>query len=633
MGQGQHQAVLALFFSTFRSHMIIKTVKELDKALAVLETEPLIVFDFETLPSKNYPAIKDEDASLHHKTLEIEGLSLRSDTLLPVYIPFKNTEISRTHLYTSLHKLFSQDALFVAHNIQFDAKLAEYFFKARPKKKFCTLVGYWYIDENAPKDKVTLGRQLFNMKTISYKEAKKLSEEEFEEYALRDVEFAYRLYYYEIEKLKEFPKEHNILNLVTNIEMKFLDVLIDMTLHGTCIDIENLKKGEELLTNKALELEAEIFKNYGEINLKSPMQLCEKIYGAKITRKGGKVHIDWLEGEYAKPVNWTKPDNPENAVPSTDEKTLDLLDTPVANLIKEYRQTVTLLDKYAIGYQKWVIDGRIWPSFNHVGTVTGRLSSEKPNMQNLPSKESHGWWIKDAIYAPEGYVLIDADESQLEIRILAHFSGDTALTAAILSGKDIHEATAGLIFKKAKTITPDQRRFAKTMNFAIIYGEGIAAMAATLKTTKEIAKKFRYKYFDTFPGVKIYIDRAAIEMARHGYVLTLLGRHRTIPEIYSPHDGEVARAKRQTVNSIIQGSASDILKIAMIKINEEIKKRELDAHILLQIHDELLLEVKEEHAKEVCEIVKHYMEHPFKSDLRVPLLVEPKICKIWSEGK
>lgn len=628
--------------------MVIRTEEELNRILESLSISDYIAFDFETTPSGSYPGVDAEEASVHHKMCEVEGISLRSEKLEPIYIPFLDTEISRLYLNERLRDLFSQDSLFIAHNIQFDAKIAEYFFGVRPKNKLCSLVGYWLYDENSPKDKVTLGRKLFGMDTIGYKEAKKLGPEEFLKYALRDAEFAYRMYFW----LKDNLEEHH-WELLNSVETWFLDVLIDMTIHGTPCDLEYLKKGEEILTNKAIELEAQIYKELGEFNIGSSQQLCEKIYGIKIKRKKGegvtltKVD-DYTTGNYARPVRWNNIDDPNKRTPSTDEKSLQKLNTPAANLIKEYRGIKKLLSTYAVGYQRYVIDNRIYPTFNNsgreayqYGTVTGRLSSSAPNMQNIPHEPTEGWWLREAIYAPEGYDLIVADESQLEVRLLAHYSQDPYLIQAIRSGEDVHLATAKLIFKK-KDISKEERRFAKTMNFAISYGQGIQAMAELLfKDTsddkKQEAKEFRFKYFRTFPGVKTWVDKVGIRVASEKnidhHVKTILGRKRRIPEVTSEEAGQVARAKRQAVNSIIQGSASDVLKMAMIYISRDFKKEGLDAHILLQIHDELVVECKQKDSQRAVEIIKQHMEHPFNEELRVPLEVHPIICKRWSEGK
>lgn len=645
--------------------MLIETEEQLNYVLDTLSTSEIIAFDFETLPSSSFPAVGVEEASVHHKMCEVEGLSLRSEKLEPVYIPFVNTELSRISLNKQIQKLFSQDSLFIAHNLQFDAKIAEHFFGVRPKNKICSLVGYWLYDENSPKDKVTLGKKLFGMNTIKYKEAKKLGQEEFLEYALRDAEFAYRMYFWLKDNLEE--KHWNLLN---SVETWFLDVLIDMSLHGTPCDIEYLKRGEELLTNKAIELEAKIYRELGEFNIGSSQQLCEKIYGIKIKRKKGegvtltKVE-DYSSKKYAQPVRWNNQDDPKKRTPSTDEKSLSKLNTPAANMVKEYRGVKKLLSTYAVGYQKYVVDGRIYPTFNNsgreayqYGTVTGRLSSSAPNMQNISHEPIYkdtpdAWWLREAIYAPEGYDLIVADEAQLEVRLLAHYSKDEKLIQAIKSGEDIHLATAKILFEK-EDISQEERRTAKTQNFATAYGQGIQAMAEILfkdisDESKEKAKMLRFRYYSKFrtleKWVKMVGDRMASPKNEDHHVKTILGRKRRLfqdlPVIYSTDDeetirdkrGKIARCKRQAVNSIIQGSASDILKMAMIYINRDFKKEGLDAHIILQIHDELVVECKKEHSQRAVEIMKLHMEHPFNEDLRVPLEVKPIICKRWSEGK
>jgi DNA polymerase-1 len=622
---------------------MIHTIDEFESILGVLKTEPLIAFDFETMPNGKYPAVENakdgnKNASLHHKMCDVEGLSLRSENLPACYVPFKDTNISRVVLNEGIAELFKQDSLFVAHNMAFDAKISDYFFHSRPKNKFCTMVGYWYLNENSKKSKVALAKDVFGLNLIDYSTAKGLTDDDFVAYAERDAEFAWNLYHYLKDKLPS-----RLYGLASTLEMDFVDVLIDMCLHGMNIDIENLKLGEHVLTDKVLELEAKIYNELGEFNIGSPQQLCEKIYGIKITRKKGQpIKLTKLPGEFAPVKKWNHGDNLAKKAPSTDVKALEFLDTPAALMVKEYRGVAKLLETYATGYQKWIVGGKIYPAFNHVGTVSGRLSSDKPNMQNIPRERSHyltnpddeksGWWLRDALFAPPGYKLIVADESQLEIRILAHFCMDPSLMAAILSGEDIHLATAKLIFEK-EDISSVERVFAKTTNFGVIYGMSVPAIAERLKIDKKEAVRFYNRYFETFPGIGVYMDECAQTMADKGFVKTIIGRRRRIPEIYSPQQSIFQRAKRQTVNSIIQGSASDILKVAMVNINQELQEKRLDANILSQIHDELVIEVLEPYAEEVVEITKRHMEHPFAEDLKVPLVVNPIICNIWSEGK
>lgn len=607
--------------------MIINTEEALDKVLNELKDAKIIAFDFETRPSGKYPNIDTKDASLHHKMLEIEGLAIRSDTLNAVYIPFDETEISRLYLNERLHDLFSQDTLFVAHNIAFDAKIADYFFGARPKNKFCTLVGYWYIDENARKDKVTLYKTVFGKDVLSYKEAKK--EDKFLEYVLLDAEFAWNLYHYELEWFKASPEREKLFYLASDMEMDFIDVLIDMALYGIKTDVSVLKTGEEILTEKAIQLEAEIYNNYGEFNLKSPMQLCEKIYGIKINRKNKQVTLEKLPGKYPKPTKMTKSANP---VPSTDDDALSSLNTPIAKLIQRHRAIVKQLDTYAKGYQKWVIGDRIYPTFSSCLIVTGRLQSQSPSMQVLPREPLEGWWVRDAFVASEGYDLVVADESQLEIRLTAHFSKDENLVYAITSGEDVHTEVAKMMLGK-KEISKKERSDCKTSNFAVLYGLSAKALGQRLEMSKQEAANLIETYYDTFPKVRLWKASVINKLNKNGYIKNPLGRIRRIPDVFSSDNAIKSYAERQAVNWLPQGFASDIMKVAMIKINKEFKEKNLDAHILLQIHDELVVESKKEHSEQAAQIIKRHMEHPFSEDLRVPLEVVPKICQRWSEGK
>jgi DNA polymerase-1 len=607
--------------------MIIDTEEALDKVMDKLKEATIVAFDFETRPSGKFPGIEIKEASLHHRMLEIEGLAIRSDNLNAFYIPFDDTEISRLYLNERLHNLFSQDSLFVAHNIAFDAKLADYFFGARPKNKFCTLVGYWYIDENARKDKVTLYKTVFNKDVLSYNEAKK--EDKFLEYVLSDADFAWNLYHYELEWFGSSPERERLLHLVTDLEMDFIDVLIDMALYGIKTDIEVLKQGEEILTEKAIQLEAEIYKNYGEFNLKSPMQLCEKIYGIKISRKNKQVTLEKLPGKYPKPTKMTKSKNP---VPSTDDDALSSLNTPIARLIQQHRAIVKQLDTYAKGYQKWVIDGRIYPTFSSCLIVTGRLQSQSPSMQVLPREPIEGWWVRDAFIASEGYDLIVADESQLEIRLTAHFSKDENLIHAITSGEDVHTEVAKMMLGK-KDISKKERADCKTSNFAVLYGLSAKALGIRLEMSKQQAANLIETYYETFPRVRFWKASVIKKLNKNGFIKNPLGRIRRIPDIFSSDAGIKSYAERQAVNWLPQGFASDIMKVAMVNMSKEFKEKGLDAHVLLQIHDEVVVEVKKDQSEQAAEIIKRNMEHPFINDLAVPLEVIPKICQRWSEGK
>lgn len=256
------------------------------------------------------------------------------------------------------------------------------------------------------------------------------------------------------------------------------------------------------------------------------------------------------------------------------------------------------------------------------------------NCQNLPRAATDGWFIRDAFICPEGYDLIVADESQLELRLLAHFSKDPALMEAFLSEGDVHTRTASQIFRKpVDAITKEERQSSKTINFGIMYGMGPQKLADSLKITESQAKFLLQQYFETYEGVHEWFNTVETYAKRNGYVKTIIGRTRSLPDIWSRDRALYSRARRQAVNSVIQGSAADILKVAMVKIRQELKDRGLDATILSQIHDELVVQSLCSQSEEVAEVIKTYMEHPFSKELAVPLIVEPKIVKRWSDGK
>lgn len=641
---------------------MITTLNELQYIAAALSLSKEITFDFET-------------TDLHHKIMKVDGIALCADNLEPVFIwsSRPEPEYSRYELHEFMQEVFSLDALYIGHNLQFDIKVLKYFYQVQPERIFDTMIASWYLDENRQKSLKFLGDSLLGIPMKSYsahvKEEKALLKEQaftdaakaleaknlgnkitkkaikelaeeliegaevpiawLEEYSKLDAEATYKLYKLFTPLLEEEPR---LQELFYSFEMPFISVLVDMTLAGIDVNIDLLKGMEDFLSEEKVKLENLIYKELGEFNINSPAQLSEKIFGISVTRKGGKVILEDVREpnkQYAKPVKFT----PTNT-PSTDDASLEPLQTKAAELVREYRKINKLLETYAIGYQKFVIDGKLYPSFNHVGAVTGRLSSDSPNMQNLPSEKTGDFFIRDAFIAPPGYKLVIADESQLELRILAHFSNDPVLMEAFLSGKDIHAKTASdTLVIPIEDITSTQRKFFKVINFGIMYGMGPQKLALTLGISEKEAKELLRKYFKTYAGIPAFIKVTENQMINKGFIKTILGRKRRIIEVWSKNKKEVFRALRQTVNSKIQGSAADVLKAAMIKIHKEFIEEGLDAHILLQIHDELVCRVREDHVEKACAIIQKHMEHPFGAELKVPLITEPKVCDNWGAGK
>lgn len=640
---------------------------KLQEILSKLKDSEVIAFDFET-------------TDLHHKLMEIDGVSFASDKLEPVYLRWN--EYDSVELREFMLEVFSLPALFIAHNLQFDAKILKYFYGIVLPRKFDTMIASWYLDENRPKGLKDLGRSLLQIDMQEYKKyvqeeirlrketalemaieelgekatkkaIKERATEIFEElpvndswmdeYGARDAEVALKLYHL----FNPMLEKEGLSELFLDLEMPFIDVLINMTLSGICVDVDLLKEMEKFLIEKKTRIENRIYASIGEFNIGSSQQLSEKLFGIRVSRKAGRTVLeDAREAgrDYVEPTGYTKA-----GAPSTNEKALNKLpDTEVVKLVKEYRATTKLLTTYATGYQKFVVNGKIYPNFNGVGrdedeggTVTGRLSSSQPNMQNLPRErtiieteddDSKSFFIRDAFVAPKGYKLIVTDESQLELRILAHYSGDPELVTAFLSGQDVHTRTAQQVLGRAD-ITPSERSYFKTINFGIMYGRGAPNIAEDLKITVEQAQEYLNGYFATYSGVKSWMDSVVIKMKKRGYVTTLIGRKRRIPEIWSGNFKVRGHAERQTVNSVIQGSAADILKVAMVLIHKELQEKNLDAQIVLQIHDELVVVCNELIIPEVSDIIQKHMEHPFLEELRVPLVAEPKVVQMWGEAK
>jgi DNA polymerase-1 len=604
--------------------MEIKTEEQLAELKTRLLAADKFAFDCET-------------TDLHHKLMEIVGVSfmVSGETSYINYKHFDKFTLSRF-----MKDVFSTDSMKIGHNLQFDLKVMKYFYGIEAPNKFDTMIAAWYLDENRPKGLKFLGPNLLQIEMIDYKTAAKGTEEDFSKYAEIDALVTYKLY----ELFEPLLVEQKLDKLFRKLEMPFIDVLIDMTLAGINVDVNFLKEMETYLALESERLKGEIKFVLGDININSSQQLCEKIYGFKYSRKGGQVVFEGMTPEKQKAVvEWTKPEsifgppgNEKTPVPSFNESAVTLLSKKRKELtpLLQYRETEKALTTYAKGYQRFVIDGVIYPSFNQSGTVTGRLSSSDPNMQNIPANTKAKYFIKDAFYAPEGCDLIVADESQLELRILAHYSQDAELLNAFQNGIDIHTKTASAIYKKKiEEISKEERRAAKTLNFAILYGMGYKQLAKALNVGIQQAKAFLSNYFEAYKGTKPYMSKVVIDMMRYGYIETLIGRRRRVPEILSYNPTEVQHAERQIVNSQIQGTASDVLKVAMLKIHNAFKEKGLDAKILLQIHDELVIRSKKEDTEEAVKIVKHYMEKPFNKELSVPLVVEPIVCHTWGEAK
>ncbi len=416
------------------------------------------------------------------------------------------------------------------------------------------------------------------------------------------------------EPLKNKLVETQMERLFNEIEMPLVFALYAMEQNGVKIDAPALKVYGEQLAVRIVELEKEIYALAGEeFNINSPKQLGVILFEKMELPHGKKTKTGY----------------------STSAEVLEKLapDYPVVSKILEYRQLTKLKSTYADGLANYIQeDGRIHGTFNQTITATGRISSTEPNLQNIPVRMELGRLIRKVFIPEEGYVFVDADYSQIELRILAHCSGDEQLILAYKEAKDIHRMTASQVFHiPFDEVTELQRRNAKAVNFGIVYGISSFGLSQDLSITKKEAAQYIENYFETYPGIKTFLDGSVESGKENGYVTTLFGRRRPIPELSSGNFMQRAFGERVAMNSPIQGSAADIMKIAMIGVHKRLKEAGLRSRVVLQVHDELLIEAHQTELEKVKEILAYEMEHA--ATLLVPLDVEMQVGENWYEAK
>lgn len=414
--------------------------------------------------------------------------------------------------------------------------------------------------------------------------------------------------------LQDKLEEAGMWKLFKEIEMPLVFTLFDMEQNGVRVEADELKDYGNRLAVQISRLEQEIWQEAGEeFNINSPKQLGVILF-EKMGLKGGKK---------TKTGYSTAADVLEKLAP----------DYPVVAKILEYRQLAKLKSTYADGLAAFISeDGRIHGKFNQTITATGRISSTEPNLQNIPVRMELGRLIRKVFVPEEGFVFVDADYSQIELRVLAHCSGDKQLIEAYREEKDIHRITASQVFHTPfDQVTDLQRRNAKAVNFGIVYGISSFGLSQDLSITRKEAAQYIEQYFHTYPGIKIFLDDAVKQAKDKGYAVTLFGRRRPVPELSSSNFMQRSFGERVAMNSPIQGTAADIMKIAMIGVNDRLKSGNLKSRLVLQVHDELLVEAWESEAEEVKKILKEEMEQA--ASLAVPLEIDMHTGKSWYEAK
>lgn len=614
---------------------LVPLVKNKGNYRAIFQLKDLTEFIDKILGSKEKLAAFDcETDSLDTFKANLAGFSLCCKAGEAVYVPLYSTNIfedtnfiPKEAALEQLARLFNDSGTsIILHNGKFDLKtLVSSGIKFTEQKPSCvlidTMIAAWMLSpdrtgrssyslEYLCETKLGLAGIEYNDIVPKGQTFADISVSEATDYAAEDADLTFRLW----QNLKPELEKSNLYGLFESTEMKIMPVLMQMELAGIHLDSKILQEYDKELAEGIASAENEIYKAVGhKFNIASPKQLQDVLFNERGLKPGKKTKTGY----------------------STDTSVLEdlALYDPVPKMILEYRELSKLESTYVQTLPALCdSSGRIHPDFIQTGTATGRLSCRDPNLQNIPVKTEAGRKIRSAFTASSGTVLISADYSQIELVVLAHLSGDENMRRAFTGGTDIHKATASLIFgTDIENVTPEMRRTAKTINFGVIYGMSAFRLANSLGIPRSDAAKFIEDYFKTYSAINTFMQETVRFAEEHGYVETLFGRRRAVMNINSRNKLEKAAAERVAVNTPVQGSAADIVKKAMLDVSSELRQKNNGARIILQVHDELLLECPGDEAilNETITLVKNKMENAVK--LTVPLRVSIEYGKNWGQ--
>lgn len=605
-------------------YSILSELKTVEHDYQVIDNEDKITDLITKLENTEYFAFDTETTGIDPISAELVGMSFALQENKAFYVPIPVERDKATRIVNKFkNALENTNSLKIGQNIKYDYIVLRNYGITVKGKFFDTMVAHYLLQPEQRHNMDYLAEVYLKYKTIHIEELigpkgknqlsmRQVPIEKISEYAAEDADITLKLKnVFE----KELKKE-GLEPLFYSIEMPLIRVLAEMEITGVRVDTEALHQSSILLTEKVLQLEQEIYQLAGtEFNVSSARQVGEVLFERlKIDEKAKKTKT----GQY-----------------STTEEILEKLRSkhPIVGKILEQRGIKKLLSTYVNALPELINPktGKIHTSFNQTVTATGRLSSSNPNLQNIPIRDNEGREIRRAFIPDDRCLFFSADYSQIELRIMADLSEDPNMIEAFTSGKDIHAATAAKIYKiPIEEVTPDMRRKAKTANFGIIYGISVFGLSDRLNIPRSEAKELINGYFETYPHIKEYMDKS-IQIAREkGYVETISGRKRMLPDINSKNSIVRGYAERNAINAPIQGSAADIIKIAMVRIFERFEKNEIKARMILQVHDELNFSVPENEIEIVERIVKEEMENAYR--LKVPLIADSGIGKNWLEA-
>ena len=592
----------------------ITKLKQLESWLTKIKNSSLLALDTET-------------TGLDYMDAKLVGISLSVKSGEAAYIPLGHQQEEQLDVDVVLKKLKpileSTKIKIVGQNIKFDRNiLARYGIQLTSFENDTMLMSY-VLNSTATRHNLdALAQYYLNYKTTTFEEVagKGVKQVTFDlvpidqavHYASEDADITYRLH----EELKSRLAKEPVLNtLLEEIEIPLITVLSDMERAGTLVNEKVLKAQSKNFSKRITKLETEAYELADqEFNLGSPKQLQE-------------IFFEKLKYPILQKTPGGQPSTAENVLQQLSE------DYELPKIILEHRTLSKLKSTYTdkLPSQISPSTGRIHTSFNQTGTSTGRLSSSDPNLQNIPIKTEDGRRIRQAFEAPKGYQLISADYSQIELRVIAHLSKDEGLLKAFKEGQDIHSSTASEVFGvDIKEVDLNQRRSAKAINFGLIYGISAFGLSKQLGINRNLAAEYMDIYFSRYPGVRKYMNTIKSETKKIGYVETLYGRRLYLPEISTGNAIRRQAAERVAINAPVQGTAADIMKKAMLSVNDSLKKQKIDAKLILQVHDELVVESHEKDTSKVKKILTDSMSKAAK--LSVPLEVEIGIGKNWDQA-
>lgn len=605
----------------------LTTPEAIETSYELVTTPERLTFWMDQCRQAKIFALDTETTSLVARHAKLVGVSLSCMAGQACYIPVGHVEgkqLDMTPVLFALSGLFADcDLTMVGHNLKYDLTILETVGLLPQCRLADTMLMSYVLDAAAGRhDMDSLAKRLLGVETTSYEDVcgKGAKQIRFDEvalesashYASEDADITLRLYNQFVERLNQVP---SLQSIYQELELPVMQILREMENHGALLDVDILNAQSVTLGVRLEQLESEAQALAGRpFNLASPKQLQEILFD-----------------ELQLPVLKKTP----KGAPSTNEEVLQelALDYPLPKLLIEHRSLSKLKGTYTdrLPGDCDPADGRVHTSFHQAVTSTGRLSSSDPNLQNIPIRTEEGRRIRKAFIAPDGWSVMAADYSQIELRIMAHLSGDKSLVDAFARGDDIHRATAAEVFDlEPMFVTDEQRRRAKAINFGLIYGMSAFGLARQLGIERAEAAAYIDRYFERYPGVRHYMDSTRAMAHEKGYVETVFGRRLTLPDIHARQVPVRQAAERAAINAPMQGTAADIIKRAMLRVHQALATSNLGCHLLLQVHDELVFEVRDRDLDPARQLIRLEMEAA--AELSVPLVVDIGSGDSWFEA-